>query len=92
MKPHPRCKNIHYRFSQNYRKTEVTLLSICFMHNIILREVKKTFHLHTHMKTAKEINLLRRQHTQFEKKIKSLVKERKGNPMFNPKSWRFFKR
>ena len=49
------------------------------MYNIILREVKKTFHLHTHMKTAKEMNLLRRQHTQFEKKIKSLAsKGKKG--------------
>ena len=47
---------------------EVALLSICFMCNIIFREVKKTLHFHTHMEIAKEINLLRRQHIQFEKK------------------------
>ena len=39
-----------------------------FYCNIILKEMKKTFHFHTHMEIAKEMNLLRRQHTQFEKK------------------------
>ena len=59
---------IFIKLTFHYRKTEVALLSICFMCNIILREVKKTFHFHTHMEIAKEMNLLRRQHTQFEKK------------------------
>ena len=57
------------------------------MCNIILREVKKTLHFHTHMEIAQEMKLLRRQHTQLEKKsnLSSLRKERKGdNPMFNP--------
>ena len=59
---------IFIKLTYHYRKTKVALLSICFMCNIILREVKKTFHFHTHMEIAKEMNLLRRQHTQFEKK------------------------
>ena len=59
---------IFIKFSYYYRKMEVALLSICFMCNIIFREVKKTLHFHTHMEIAKEINLLRRQHIQFEKK------------------------
>ena len=48
---------IFIKLSYHYWKTEVALLSICFMCNIILREVKKTFHFHTHI--VKEINLLR---------------------------------
>ena len=59
---------IFIKLSYHYQKTELALLSVCFMCNIILREVKKTFHLHTHIKIAKEMNLLRRQHTQFKKK------------------------
>ena len=69
---------IFIKLTYHYRKTKVALLSICFMCNIILREVKKTFHFHTHMEIAKEMNLLRRQHTQFEKKSNpQLAKERK---------------
>ena len=52
---------IFIKLSFLYRKTEVALLSIGFMCNIILREF-------IHMEIAKEMNLLRRQHTQFEKK------------------------
>ena len=59
---------IFIKLPYHYRKTEVALLSICFMCNINLRKVKKTFHFHTHMEIAKEIKLLRRQHAQFEKK------------------------
>ena len=59
---------IFIKLSFHYRKTEVALLSICFMCNIILREVKKIFHFHTHTEIGKEINLLRQQHTHFEMK------------------------
>ena len=62
---------IFIKLSYHYRKTEVALLSICFMCNINLRKVKKTFHFHTQMEIAKEMNLLRRHHTQFEKKLNS---------------------
>ena len=69
---------IFIKLSFLFWKTEFALLAICFMCNIILREVKKIFHFHTHMETVKEINLLRRQHTQFEKKSSpELAKERK---------------
>ena len=63
-KPYPDFHKIVISLSENGSCSPFNL----FYCNIILKEMKKTFHFHTHMEIAKEMNLLRRQHTQFEKK------------------------